>query len=165
VAITAPPEAWERLSRLLLERRIRIDRRYRNRRLFADERHMNYKLVADIERHLRTDFGDDTIIALEMAYAWETGSIERVLKGGEPVPVPLDGQGSSPEPDPEPDGTYPPLDAWFEKISPLPQDEYDREIGAAMRRAQEIRDARRAAAAREVAEREAAAREAEREAS
>jgi hypothetical protein len=100
MAVAAPSQAWERLGRLLLERRIQIDRRYRNRRLFVAERGLNYKLISDIERHKRTDFGDDTIIAIEMAYAWETGSIGRVLKGGDPQPVADPGQ-RAPEPEPD----------------------------------------------------------------
>lgn len=79
--------AWERLGRLLATRRAQLDPRYRIRKVFAEESGLNYGLVRDIELAVRDSYKATTIAAVERAYAWGPGSIERVLAGGDPTPL------------------------------------------------------------------------------
>jgi len=82
--------AWERLGRLLAERRSQISPRYRNRRAFAAEREMNWRTLHDVELAKRDNFTPATMSAFESAYMLAPGSLERTLAGGdlEPARVP-----------------------------------------------------------------------------
>lgn len=82
-----PDEAWQRLGRLLLQRRPQLDARYRIRKVFAAERGLTDKSVQDVENAYRKNFSDEIISAFETAYQWSPGSIDRVLSGGDPEPV------------------------------------------------------------------------------
>jgi hypothetical protein len=82
--------AWQRLGRLLADRRIEVGARYRNKNLFAEEREINRRMVWSVETGARDTYGKDTIRAIESAYALVPGSVERTVAGGplEPLPVP-----------------------------------------------------------------------------
>lgn len=84
---TAPLSAWQRLGDLLVARRIELNPRWRNRTRFADEVGIHWRLLFDIERAKRQTFPAETLMAIEVAYKWQYGSIEKVLAGGDPVPV------------------------------------------------------------------------------
>lgn len=79
--------AWERLGRLLIEWRARLDPRYTRRKDFAAEVGLNYGLVRDIETAQRDTFTAATIVAIERAYQLAPGSIEEALAGGELTPA------------------------------------------------------------------------------
>ncbi|MFI6883431.1 hypothetical protein [Streptosporangium canum] len=78
---------WQRLGKLLAERRARIDPRYATRKVFAAEVGVGHAVLRDIEIAARDNFTAPTIAAIEAAYRWAPGSIERVLAGGDPVEV------------------------------------------------------------------------------
>ena len=77
---------WERLGRLLIQRRTALDPRYNNRQAFADATGLKYRLVYDIEEHRRDNFGDTTLTSIEVAYKLDPGAIKRFLDGGELMP-------------------------------------------------------------------------------
>ena len=77
----------ERLGRLLMQRRVELDPRYRNRRVFAGEREINYRLVMDIENSTRDNFDDAMLAFISLAYGWTADSAARVMEGGDPVPA------------------------------------------------------------------------------
>ena len=77
--------AQKRLGRLLRQARVEKALKYKDRALFARETGLNIRLIQDIETGYRPTFRDDTKLALEMAYGWQPGSIDRVLDGGDPV--------------------------------------------------------------------------------
>jgi hypothetical protein len=81
--------AWERLGRMLAERRTQISPRYANRRAFAADREMNWRTLHDIEHAKRTNFKPETMRAFEAAYLLVPGSLDRALDGGglEPLPA------------------------------------------------------------------------------
>ncbi|MGW4663252.1 hypothetical protein [Streptosporangium sandarakinum] len=76
---------WQRLGRLLAERRARIDPRYATRKVFASEVNIGPAVLRDIEIAARDNYSAPTIAAIEAAYRWEPGSIRLVLDGGDPV--------------------------------------------------------------------------------
>lgn len=80
--------AWERLGRLLMERRARLDPRWRTRKTFAADVGLNAGLIRDIETAQRTTFTPATLAAIESAYRYAPGSITKVLDGGDPIELP-----------------------------------------------------------------------------
>lgn len=75
--------AWERLGRLLIERRARLNPRYATRKVFAEEASLNLGLIRDIETAQRDTFTPASIASLEQAYQLAPGAIGRALAGGE----------------------------------------------------------------------------------
>ncbi len=75
--------AWERLGRLLIERRARLNPRYAIRKVFAEEASLNLGLIRDIETAQRDTFTPASIAAVERAYQLAPGAIEKALAGGE----------------------------------------------------------------------------------
>jgi hypothetical protein len=75
---------WDRLGKLLEQRRVEMNPRYRDLTLFAEERGLNWRLAWDIEKNRRTSYRDLTLSAIEVGYGWAPGSIRRVLGGGDP---------------------------------------------------------------------------------
>lgn len=75
--------AWERLGRLLIERRARLNPRYATRKVFAEEASLNLGLIRDIETAQRDTFTPASIASLEHAYQLAPGAIGRALAGGE----------------------------------------------------------------------------------
>jgi hypothetical protein len=82
---STPDPAWLRLGELLQRRRAEIDTRYTNLALFAEERGIAYRVAWDIEHGRRENFRTPTKRAIEVAYHWPAGTIDRVLAGGEPT--------------------------------------------------------------------------------
>jgi hypothetical protein len=79
---------WERLARLLIDRRGELNPAYKSRRKFAAETGLNDRLIADLENARRADYKAATLRAVEVAYRWAPGSIARVVgDNGEPTPI------------------------------------------------------------------------------
>lgn len=85
--MTAPDSAWQRLGDLLIARRIELNPRWRNRTRFAEETGLHWRMLFDVERAKRQSFPPETLMAIEVAYQWQYGSIAKVLAGGDPVPA------------------------------------------------------------------------------
>jgi hypothetical protein len=98
--IAAEDDARERLGRLLVQRRISLAPRYRVRTLFADDVGLHWRLLHDLERNKRSNFTDETLAAVEVAYRWKPGSIARVLAGGDPEPMTAAAEVARPDPGP-----------------------------------------------------------------
>lgn len=143
---SASSDAWARLGRLLRMRRAALDPRYSKRSVFCEATGLNYKLVADIETAQRTNFDPETLARFEVAYRWETGSIEQVLQGGDPVPVrPQGTEAHAPPPSPHPDFVR--GDPLFEYIWSYPGDDASPlELRTAIMAVRELRQARASAA-------------------
>ncbi len=91
-------ERWQRLGRLLVERRVELG--YTNRTRFAsDKGFKNTRVLAAIENAERTNFDATTITSIELAYGWRLGSIKNVLDGGDPSIAPARETGQA-------DGSY-----------------------------------------------------------
>jgi hypothetical protein len=82
--VSYPPEAWERLGRLLVSRRVQLDPAFRNRQKFIAATGMHERLVSDLEKGRRYSYRPATIDAVEAAYGLTPGSLDRVLQGGAP---------------------------------------------------------------------------------
>lgn len=78
---------WERLAGLLVDRRIQLGPQYRNRLKFAADTGLNERLISDLENARRQRYRVTSLRAVEAAYRWEPGSVQRVLDGGEPTPM------------------------------------------------------------------------------
>lgn len=78
-----PPEAWERLGRLLVSRRVQLDPAYRNRQKFIAATGLHERLVSDLENARRFSYRTATMDAVEAAYGLAAGGLERALQGGE----------------------------------------------------------------------------------
>lgn len=79
---------WERVGRLLADRRIQISARYANRRAFADDTGTNWRTLYDAEYGKRASFRQETVRAFETAYRLVPGSLGRTLAGGALEPLP-----------------------------------------------------------------------------
>lgn len=90
-------DAWTRLGEMLENRRVEMDTRYSNRSLFAEERGIDPRLAYDVEKGARANYRRPTRRAIEVAYGWRAGSIERVLAGGEPLLVPQPNSSGRPD--------------------------------------------------------------------
>src|SRR5690606_136616 len=74
-----PDEAWQRLGKLLRQRRPLIDPRYRVRRVFAAVNRPTDKTVQEVENAYRSTFSDQMPTAIEVAYRLPPGTIHEVL--------------------------------------------------------------------------------------
>jgi hypothetical protein len=83
-----PAEAWQRVGRLLKQRRPQLSPRYRIRKIFAAERGITDKTAQEVENAYRTNFSPEMIAVVEWAYALQQGSFDRTLSGGELEPDP-----------------------------------------------------------------------------
>jgi hypothetical protein len=85
-----PPEAWERLGKYLERRRGQLGYGFRKRKEFAEVKglRLSAKTLDRLERNGRPAYPDDTLALAEVIYEWEPGSIDAVLKGGEPTLTP-----------------------------------------------------------------------------
>lgn len=70
---------WERLGRLLKQRRPQLDLRYRIRRVFAEENNLTDKTVQEIENAYRETFSPEMLSAIEVAYRLPSGTVAEVL--------------------------------------------------------------------------------------
>lgn len=80
----APPhsaEAWQRVGRMLKQRRVQLNQRYRIRRIFAQERGISDKTAQEIENapNYRTSFSAELVAAIETAYGIAAGSVDKAL--------------------------------------------------------------------------------------
>lgn len=76
---------WQRLGRLLINRRVELG--YKRRVAFAKAHGLsNDRSISAIENAERQNFSPATIASFELYYEWEPGSIDTVLAGGDPTP-------------------------------------------------------------------------------
>src|SRR5688500_10170750 len=75
-------EDWQRLGEYVVARR--VERGFRTRGDLASAVQVSSRLLGDIEKGRRGNFDPVTIAALEAALGWETGSVRRIVEGGEP---------------------------------------------------------------------------------
>lgn len=88
---TYPPEAWQRLGRMLERRRGELGYGFRRRARFAldcGDGMISVKTLSRLENGERDSYPESTIGTVEAMYQWAAGSVESVLTGGEPSPLP-----------------------------------------------------------------------------
>lgn len=78
---------WGLLGRHVIARRVKLG--YRSREPFAAALKISTRVLGDIETGRRSNYDPTTLAALEDVLGWETGSIDTILKGGEPTLSPL----------------------------------------------------------------------------
>lgn len=77
-------EDWERLGEQLIARRVALG--YRTRAGFVAAKELPHgRTVSDLENAKRANYERATLAHMEQVYEWTTGSIRRVLAGGEPT--------------------------------------------------------------------------------
>jgi hypothetical protein len=84
---TYPHEAWLRLGQMLERRRGELGYGFRKRARFAKERgssKISVKTISRLETGERDSYPESTIGTVEAMYQWAAGSVESVLRGGEP---------------------------------------------------------------------------------
>lgn len=74
---------WARLGSYVLDRRVELGHRQRSE--FALALGISLRTVGDIETGRRGRYDPRTIATLENTLGWTTGSVERIVRGGEPV--------------------------------------------------------------------------------
>lgn len=87
---TYPKADWQRLGRLLKQRRPQLDQRYRIRRVFAEENQLTDKTVQEIENAYRQTFTDEMLSSIEVAYRLPPGTLEKVLQDPELTEFPYE---------------------------------------------------------------------------
>jgi hypothetical protein len=104
---TYPSEAWQRLGRMLERRRGELGYGFRQRARFVQERGgrmISVKTISRLENGERDSYPESTIGTIEAIYQWSPGSVESVLKGGDPnslMPAQPASSGRNPITDPE----------------------------------------------------------------
>src|SRR5215470_6855741 len=86
-----PADAWRRLGRMLERRRGELGYGFRQRARFAEERGggmISVKTISRLENGERDSYPESTIGTIEAIYKWSPGSVESVLKGGDPYSLP-----------------------------------------------------------------------------
>jgi len=84
---TYPFESWQRLGHLLERRRGELGYGFRQRARFVMERgggRISVKTISRLEKGERGSYPQSTIGAIEAMYQWSPGSVEAVLRGGDP---------------------------------------------------------------------------------
>jgi hypothetical protein len=84
-------ESWRRLGRILERRRGELGYGFRQRALFARDQgsgKISVKTISRLEKGERDSYPESTVGAIEAMYQWLPGSVELVLKGGEPSAAP-----------------------------------------------------------------------------
>ena len=87
---TYPYEAWLRLGRMLERRRGELGYGFRQRARFARERgsgKISVKTISRLEKGERDSYPESTVGTVETMYQWAPGSVDLVLRGGEPNPL------------------------------------------------------------------------------
>ena len=87
---TYPHEAWQRLGRALERRRGELGYGFRQRGRFSREQgggRISIKTISRLEKGERTSYPQSTVGAVETIYHWAPGSVEAVLRGGNPDPL------------------------------------------------------------------------------
>lgn len=78
---------WERLGRLVVA--ARVAQGMHNRERLAKAGGFSTRFLGDIERGRRDNYDPVYLALLEQALGWKSGSIDRVLAGGEPTKAPV----------------------------------------------------------------------------
>jgi hypothetical protein len=87
---TYPLEAWQRLGRALERRRGELGYGFRQRGRFSREQgggRISVKTISRLEKGERSSYPQATVGAVETIYHWAPGSVEAVLRGGDPDPL------------------------------------------------------------------------------
>jgi transcriptional regulator with XRE-family HTH domain len=77
---------WERLGRMVIERRIQLG--MPKQQQFEIAVGMTRRLLSDIENGRRDNYDVATLVRLEQALGWQPGSADAVLSGGLPALIP-----------------------------------------------------------------------------
>ncbi len=75
---------WQRLADYVVDARTGLG--LRTREALAEQVGVSSRVLSDIENARRTNYDRATIAALERALGWGTGSVTRILAGGDPLP-------------------------------------------------------------------------------
>lgn len=84
---TYPFESWRRLGSVLERRRGELGYGFRQRARFVEERgsgRVSVKTISRLEKGERGSYPESTIGTIEVMYQLSPGSVEAILKGGEP---------------------------------------------------------------------------------
>lgn len=81
---------WQRLGRLLAERRARIDPRYTVRKTFASEVSVHPAVLRDIETTARDNYTPPILAAVEVAYRLMPGAIQRFINSEDAFELEVD---------------------------------------------------------------------------
>jgi transcriptional regulator with XRE-family HTH domain len=73
---------WKRLGNYVVARRVKLG--HNTRLEFASAAQINARVLSDIENGRRDNYDKVTLAKLESALGWETGSVMRIVHGGEP---------------------------------------------------------------------------------
>ncbi len=76
-------EDWQSLAEAVLTRRVQMGFRYATK--FSEATGFQLRTYNDIENARRKSYARATLIALEEALEWESGSVSAVLSGGRPT--------------------------------------------------------------------------------
>lgn len=76
-------EDWERLGEYVVQRR--VERGFNTRGELAAAVQVSSRLLGDIEKGRRGNYDPVTIARLESALGWTSGSVRRIVEGGEPT--------------------------------------------------------------------------------
>ncbi|MFL1427098.1 MULTISPECIES: hypothetical protein [unclassified Nocardiopsis] len=105
-------QAWQRLARELAKRRAGLRPEWADRTVFARDNGLSYRSLSDLETGRRDNYKLSWLTKVEAAYRWETGSIQLIIDGADPIPLgEPPAATASPEPawDEELRGPHPPL--------------------------------------------------------
>lgn len=83
-------EEWKRLGNLVVRRRNELG--MTTRESFAEATQLSSRMLGDVEKARRTNFDAGALARIEIALRWQSGSIDRILTGGDPVPISEDAQ-------------------------------------------------------------------------
>lgn len=75
-------QRWQRLGEMIVERRVEIGW---TQAQFSVAAGVAAKVISDMENGRRADYQISTLVKVQTALGWATGSIQDVLAGGEPT--------------------------------------------------------------------------------
>lgn len=75
---------WRRLADYVVDARTALG--IKTREALAEQVGVSSRVLSDIENARRTNYDRVTIASLERVLGWGTGSVTRILAGGEPLP-------------------------------------------------------------------------------
>jgi transcriptional regulator with XRE-family HTH domain len=81
--LVAEDQDWARLAKLVVS--ARVARGMNNREQLAKEGGFSTRFLGDIETGRRSNYDPAYLARLEQALGWETGSVDVILAGGEPI--------------------------------------------------------------------------------
>ena len=85
--MTASQRQWRLLAEHIVLRRLQLG--YHTAQDFARAAGISRPIISDLETGDRHSYSIQTIVKLQEALHWETGSVESVLAGGRPVEKPV----------------------------------------------------------------------------